>query len=252
VAEDLWKGFRLRSVGGNVTTLKNILTAVRRRDRARPPVHQALRGVSLTVDSGEALGILGRNGSGKSTLLRLLAGIYRPDRGRVLTRGRIASLIELGAGFHLDITGRENILIEGMLLGLSRREVERQLDDIVAFAEVGEYVDQPVRTYSTGMFMRLAFAVATHTDPDILLIDEVLAVGDEAFVLKCYERLGEFRRRGKSIVIVSHDTHSIEHWCDRALWLDEGRVGAAGAPAEVVERYHASQAMPPAGAAEQA
>lgn len=228
----------LLTVSGQRTTFKTLLTSLSPARRSHRPTHAALTDVSFTVGRGQTVGIIGRNGSGKSTLLRLIAGIYRPDLGRILTRGRISSLIELGAGFHQDITGRENVFIEGMLLGLSRRDVRRRLDEIVAFADIGDYLDQPVRTYSTGMFMRLAFAVATHVDPDILLIDEVLAVGDEAFVFKCYERLAEFRASGRSILLVSHDVTSIERWCDRALWIDAGRIAADGTPVEVIARYH--------------
>jgi lipopolysaccharide transport system ATP-binding protein len=243
--EEVSKSFPLQTVSGHHGTLKNLLTSLSPFTRSSGPTHQALDRVTFSVSTGEAVGIVGRNGSGKSTLLRLLAGIYRPDSGQILTRGRISSLIELGAGFHQDITGRENILVEGMLLGLSRREVRRRLDEIVSFAEIGEYLDQPVRTYSTGMFMRLAFSIATHVDPDILLIDEVLAVGDGAFVLKCYERLMEFRAGGKCIILVSHDTASVERWCDRAIWIEKGRLAAEGHPGDVIAQYLGQHAGTP-------
>ena len=236
--EDVSKTFVLRNVERGAATLKAALTDMVRGRRAAPPVHRALQDVSFAVGAGETFGFIGRNGSGKSTLLRLVAGIYRPDAGRVWTRGRVASLLDLGAGFHHDFTGRENVFVEGTILGLSRRQIARRLESIVEFAELGEYVDQPLRTYSSGMFMRLAFAVAIHVDPDVLLVDEVFAVGDEAFVAKCQERIERFRAAGGTILLVSHDLSSIARWCERTLWLHEGRVRAIGPSGEVTRAYH--------------
>jgi ABC-type polysaccharide/polyol phosphate transport system ATPase subunit len=197
----------------------------------------ALQDVSFSVPPGRTYGILGRNGSGKSTVLKLVAGITKPTRGTVKVRGRISALIELGAGFHPEISGRENVYINGIMLGLSKREITRRFDEIVEFAELEEFIDAPVKTYSSGMYMRLGFAVAIHVDPDVLLIDEVLAVGDEGFTHKCLDKFAEFRRRGKTILLVTHALNLVERFCDEALWLDGGRVRAAGDPKRVVGAY---------------
>jgi lipopolysaccharide transport system ATP-binding protein len=197
----------------------------------------ALDGVSFTVAPGETLGVVGPNGSGKSTLLKLLAGILRPTRGSVEVRGRLAALLELGAGFHPEISGRENVEITGLLLGLSRAEIAGRFDAIVRFAGVEEFLDAPVKTYSSGMAVRLGFAIAAHSDPDVLLVDEVLAVGDEAFAHKALEKFSEFERAGKTLVVVSHDLALVAERCRRALWLEHGRLAADGPSAEVVARY---------------
>jgi lipopolysaccharide transport system ATP-binding protein len=198
-----------------------------------------LKDVSFTVGAGRTVGIIGSNGSGKSTLLRLIGGVGRPDRGRIDVRGRIGALLDLGAGFHPDLTGRENAILAGILNGLTRQEVLRRLDAIVDFAEVEEALDNPIRTFSSGMIMRLAFSVAAHTDPEILLIDEVLAVGDIAFQEKCLERIARFRTMGCSILIVSHEHGRIEELCDDAVWLDHGRLMAQGPAADTVRQYSA-------------
>jgi len=197
----------------------------------------ALDGVSVDVVAGRTVGIIGRNGSGKSSLLKLIAGIGKPTSGTVHVSGRVSALIELGAGFHPEISGRENVFINGMMLGLSKAEIGRRFDDIVAFAELGDFIDEPVKTYSSGMYMRLGFAVAINVDPDVLLVDEVLAVGDEAFTHKCLEKFAEFRRRGKTIVLVTHTLDLVTRLCDEALWLDGGRVRAHGDPKRVVDAY---------------
>lgn len=197
----------------------------------------ALDDVSLTVPRGVTLGIIGPNGSGKSTLLKIIAGITRPNRGTVRVNGRVSALIELGAGFHPELSGRENIVINGIMLGLSRREVRERMDDIIRFAELEEFIDNPVRTYSSGMFMRLGFSVSVHVDPDILLVDEVLAVGDEAFAHKCLERMFAFKRAGKTIVLVTHALGLVEELCDVAVWLKKGRIQYVGDPREAVGRY---------------
>jgi lipopolysaccharide transport system ATP-binding protein len=201
---------------------------------------QALSDVSLAVPRGTTLGIVGQNGSGKSTLIRIMAGIYLPDTGRVVTEGRVAALIELGAGFHPEFSGRENIYINGVILGLTRAEIRRRLDEIVQFAGLEAFIDSPVRTYSSGMYMRLGFSVAVHVDPDVLLVDEVLAVGDESFVRKGLEKMEEFRRQGKTIVVAGHDLALVERWCDAAILLEKGRVTAQGDPLEVAAAYRAS------------
>jgi ABC-type polysaccharide/polyol phosphate transport system ATPase subunit len=198
---------------------------------------QALTDVSLRVPAGCTMGLVGRNGSGKSTALKLVAGITKPTTGLVTVRGRISALIELGAGFHPEISGRENVFINGIMLGLTRREIERRFDEIVEFAELKDFIDEPVKSYSSGMYMRLGFAVATHVDPDVLLVDEVLAVGDEGFTHKCLDKFGDFKRRGKTILLVTHSLNLVERFCDEAVWLDAGRKRVEGDPKRVVDAY---------------
>ncbi len=197
----------------------------------------ALRDVSFTVPPGVTYGVIGRNGSGKSTALKLVAGITKPTSGTVAVRGRISALIELGAGFHPEISGRENVFINGIMLGLSKREIAERFDEIVEFAELQDFIDAPVKTYSSGMYMRLGFAVAIHVNPDVLLVDEVLAVGDEGFTHKCLDKFSEFRRRGKTILLVTHSLSVVERFCDEALWLDAGEARAHGDPRRVVDAY---------------
>jgi len=197
----------------------------------------ALNDVSLTVPKGRTLGVIGRNGSGKSTLLKLVAGITKPSTGSVRVDGRVSALIELGAGFHPEISGRENVFINGIMLGLTKREVARRFDEIVEFAEMQEFIDAPVKTYSSGMYMRLGFAVAIHVDPEVLLVDEVLAVGDEGFTHKCLDKFAEFKRRGKTILLVTHSLGLVERFCDEALWLDAGRIKGSGDPKRIVGAY---------------
>jgi lipopolysaccharide transport system ATP-binding protein len=197
----------------------------------------ALRDVSLSVAPGETLGIIGENGSGKSTLLKLISGILEPTAGRVRVEGKVSALIELGAGFHPDLTGRENIYLNGAILGLGRREMARRFDEIVAFAELERFIDTPVKHYSSGMYMRLGFAVAISVDPDILIVDEVLTVGDEAFQRKCLERIADLRRRGTTVIFVSHVLGLVERLCDRAVWLERGVIRAQGDARAVVRDY---------------
>ena len=199
---------------------------------------EALRNVSLLVRQGESLGIIGRNGSGKSTLLRLIVRIYRPTAGVVEVNGSVSPLIELGAGFHPELTGHENVILAGALMGISPSEMRKRLEAILAFAELTEFGEALVKQYSSGMYARLAFAVATEIDPDILLVDEVLAVGDEPFQQKCMERMHHFRRQGKTILFVSHDTGAIQSLCDRVILLHQGQVVADGKPEPVIARYH--------------
>ena len=207
------------------------------RDLQPDETFPALRGVSFTVPKGCTYGIIGQNGSGKSTLLKCVAGITRPNEGTVKVDGRISALIELGAGFHPEISGRENVFINGIMLGLSKREITRRFDEIVEFAELQDFIDAPVKTYSSGMYMRLGFAVAINVDPDVLLIDEVLAVGDQAFTAKCLDKFAEFRRRNRTILLVTHSLDLVERFCDRALWLKQGKTLAEGEPKRVVANY---------------
>jgi ABC-type polysaccharide/polyol phosphate transport system ATPase subunit len=197
----------------------------------------ALRDVSFTVPKGSTYGVIGPNGSGKSTALKLVAGITKPTTGTVRVQGRISALIELGAGFHPEISGRENVFINGIMLGLTKRQIHERFDEIVEFAELTDFIDAPVKTYSSGMYMRLGFAVAIHVDPDVLLVDEVLAVGDEGFTHKCLDKFAEFRRRGKTILLVTHALSLVERFCDEALWLDAGVARSHGDPKRVVSEY---------------
>jgi ABC-type polysaccharide/polyol phosphate transport system ATPase subunit len=198
---------------------------------------RALRGVTFSVPKGCTYGVIGRNGSGKSTLLKCVAGITRPTEGSVTVDGRISALIELGAGFHPEISGRENIFINGIMLGLTKKDIQRRFDEIVEFAEMQDFIDAPVKTYSSGMYMRLGFAVAVHVDPEVLLVDEVLAVGDQGFTHKCLDKFAEFRRRNKSILLVTHSLDLVEKFCDEAHWLDKGQTKGEGDPKRVVAAY---------------
>src|SRR5688500_5316923 len=198
---------------------------------------QALRGVSFKVPKGCTYGVIGRNGSGKSTLLKCVAGITRPTQGEVMVDGRISALIELGAGFHPEISGREDIFINGIMLGLTKKEIYRRFDEIVEFAEMQEFIDAPVKTYSSGMYMRVGVAVAVHVHPEVLLVDEVLAVGDQGFTHKCLDKFAEFRRRNKSILLVTHSLDLVEKFCDEAHWLDHGLTKGEGDPKRVVAAY---------------
>ncbi len=207
------------------------------RDLKPEDAFEALKGVSFDVAAGRTFGIVGRNGSGKSTMLKLIAGIGRPTAGTVRVQGRLSALIELGAGFHPEISGRENVFINGMMLGMTKREIAARFDEIVRFAEIEDFIDAPVKTYSSGMYMRLGFAVAIHVDPEVLLVDEVLAVGDEAFTHKCLDKFAEFRRRGRTVLIVTHSLDMVTRYCDEALWLDGGLVRAQGDPKRVIDAY---------------
>ncbi len=234
------KRFKKRTIRDHHTTLKSeLIRWLKGQKRQTPPAQhiEALRGVDLSVPKGKTMGIIGRNGSGKSTLLKVITGIYAPTSGTVQVNGRISALLELGAGFHPEFSGRENILINGIILGMSRAEVKARMDEIIAFSELGDFIDEPVRTYSSGMYMRLAFSVATHVDPDILLIDEILAVGDAHFSKKSMAKMNEFKRSGRTIVLVTHDLDAVQKWCDVAAWIDGGRVRLVGEPSQVVDQY---------------
>jgi ABC-type polysaccharide/polyol phosphate transport system ATPase subunit len=215
-------------------TLKDVFVS---RGRSAAREVQALRDVSLSVEPGGAVGLVGRNGSGKTTLLRLVSGIIKPTSGRIEASGRIASLLELGAGFHPDFTGRENVYLNGSIHGLSRARVREVMDEIVAFAELEKFIDLPVRTYSSGMYMRLGFSVAAHIQSDVLLLDEVFAVGDEQFQRKCFGKIAEFKNRGGTILFVSHDAQAVERLCDRAVLLRQGQVAFDGSTREAIAAY---------------
>ena len=219
--------------------MQTLKSALLKRDFVPSPESSvpALRNVSFNVARGEAFGVIGRNGSGKSTLLKIISGILKPTTGRVTVDGRVSALIELGAGFHPEITGRENIYINGIMLGLTRRDIDKRFDKIVAFSGVGDSIDQPVKTYSSGMYVRLGFAVAVHVDPDILLIDEVLAVGDEEFSQKCIAKIQEMKARGVTMLFVTHQLDLVRMLCDRAIWLDHGVIESLGDPPRVIDDY---------------
>ena len=235
---DVRKLYRRYGRRRQFATLKSaLLSGSLVRDLRPDESFEALKGVTFDVGAGKTFGIVGRNGSGKSTMLKLVAGIGRPTSGRVEVRGRVSALIELGAGFHPEISGRENVYINGMMLGLTKREVASRFDEIVAFAELEDFIDAPVKTYSSGMYVRLGFAVAIHVDPDVLLVDEVLAVGDEAFTHKCLDKFADFRRRGRTVLLVTHSLDLVTRFCDEALWLDAGLARAQGDPKRVIDAY---------------
>jgi len=243
--ENVSKSFKRYPTRG-YTTLKDLLVRGEWLHRRHSRQHvEALTDVSFSVPEGTVLGIIGPNGAGKSTLLRLVAGIYRPTVGRILIDGRVSALLNLGLGFHPELSGRENIVISGLASGLPRREVKRAFDEIVEFAELEEFIDAPVRTYSSGMYMRLAFSVAVNVDPDILLLDEILSVGDSSFAEKSRARIEEFKKAGRTILFVSHDLQAVEGWCRNVLWLEHGRTAMYGRAADVVgdyrTKYHAAR-----------
>jgi lipopolysaccharide transport system ATP-binding protein len=238
VARELGKRFYRR--GSRPNTLKDLVLS--RFGRQGTTAFWGLRDVSFSITPGRTVGVVGPNGAGKSTLLRLLGGVGRPDSGTVETRGRIGALLDLGAGLEPELTGRENVFLGGIIAGMTRREVARRFDAIVQFAELEAFIDSPLRTYSTGMQMRLAFAVAAHIDPQILLIDEVLAVGDIAFQRKCLERIAQFKQQGCTIVLVSHEPGQISSLCDEVIWLRGGQVAAHGPTTQVLDAYIASMA----------
>ena len=200
----------------------------------------ALENISFEVYRGECIGVIGRNGAGKSTLLGLIAGVLKPDKGEVVVRGRISPLLELGAGFHPELTGRENIILNGVLLGMTKKEVLQKMNEIIKFSELGDFIDQPLRTYSSGMIARLGFSVAAYLDPDILLVDEILAVGDLNFQKKCMKKIESFRKNSVTIVLVSHSTEEMKILCDRVLWIENHRIRAIGNPQEVIRMYEES------------
>ena len=197
----------------------------------------ALENVSFEVYRGECFGVIGRNGAGKSTLLGLIAGVLKQDRGKITVKGRVSPLLELGAGFHPELTGRENIILNGVLLGMTKKEVLKKMQQIIEFSELEEFIDQPIRTYSSGMVMRLAFSVVAHLDPQVLLVDEILAVGDIKFQEKCLRKIEDFRKKGVTIVLVSHNIDQVRNMCDRVMWIENHRVRAIGSAQEVCDLY---------------
>lgn len=228
---------RFRVIHERPDTLRELFAKLLRHE-VRYHDFDAVRSVSLEVPRGQVLGVIGRNGSGKSTLLKIIAGVFRPTSGRVEVEGSLAPLIELGAGFHYELTGRENIMLNGLLMGYSKDQMSSREQSIIDFAEIGEFIDAPVKQYSSGMHTRLAFAVATEVDPDILILDEILAVGDAGFQQKCFARIESFRRAGKTILFVSHSMLQVTEYCDRTILLDKGSIIADGEPAEVVAFYN--------------
>ncbi len=228
--EDVHKNFKLR----HTHSIKETALAAIRRKPLMTDFH-ALDGVSFVISPGESVALLGFNGSGKSTMLKLISGVLTPDSGKVLTRGRVAGLIEVGAGFHPDLSGRENIFLNAAILGMSRKETEARYDEIVAFSEIEQFIDNEVKHYSSGMFLRLAFSVAIHTEMDVLLIDEILSVGDEPFQRKCIARVRELHDQGKTLVIVSHDLNMVSDLCDRGVLLQNGKVRFDGDSKKAVE-----------------
>lgn len=245
---EVTKSFRRVSLSRNYRTFKSFfLESLRNKGKTANGANgekyfKALDNVSLAIPKGGAWGIIGRNGSGKSTLLKLVAGIYRPDSGSIKISGRISALIELGAGFHPEFSGRENVFINASILGMNKKTILEKFDEIVAFAELEDFIDNPVRTYSSGMFMRLGFSVAIHVDPDILLVDEVLAVGDKHFFHKCTDRMENFLKSGKTVLIVSHDLGMVEKWCEGAIFLENGAVKISGKTNMVIDHYLTSVA----------
>src|SRR4029453_2601937 len=232
VVNDVSKRFRLYKEKS--TSLKEGVTRLR---RSVFDEYWALRDVSLEVPTGTTYGLIGHNGSGKSTLLRLMAGIHRPTSGSVAVPGRVSALLELGAGFHPELTGRENVYLNGSILGLGRKAINAKIDEIVEFAGLGEFIDSPVKIYSSGMFVRLGFSVAVHVEPDILIIDEVIAVGDEDFQRRCFDHLYRLRNQGATIIMVTHSLPLVQTMCDNAAWLDHGELRAVGRAPEVVHQY---------------
>lgn len=238
VLRDVSKSFVVRHNPANDLKVR-FLGVFHERHRERREVFWALRDVNLDIEAGETFGLIGANGSGKSTLLSLIAGIFPPTRGEVRSRGRIAPMIELGVGFNPELTGRENVYLNASLNGLTRSEIDRIYPDVLAFSEIADFIDAPLKTYSSGMYMRLGFSIAVHLQPDILLVDEILAVGDAHFQQKCLDTMAEFRRAGKTIALVSHDPALLEARCDRVALLNRGRIETIGDPANVVADYAA-------------
>ena len=237
--ENISKKFRIRNLKTQHTTLKSLLLRKSRFPKGNDLLY-ALKDISTSIERGKTVGIIGHNGSGKSTLLKIISKIYRPDTGRIKVNGRISTLIELGAGFHPEFSGRENVFINGIILGLSKKEIKNRFDSIVEYANLENFIDAPVRTYSSGMYMRLGFSIAVNVEPDILLIDEILAVGDEAFSRKCNDRIEDLQKKGKTLLIVSHDLQAIEKWCDEVIWMNQGMINEIGPPHKVMEKYKKS------------
>lgn len=232
VVEDVYKTFNVYMDKAN--TIKEKLMFFKRNKKEK---REVLKGINLEINKGEAVALIGVNGSGKSTLLKLMTKIIYPNKGKISTNGKLTSLLELGAGFHPDFSGRENIYFNASIFGLTKKEIDERLDSIIEFSELGSYIDNPVRTYSSGMYMRLAFSVAINVDADILLIDEILSVGDQHFQEKCFNKMKELKKEGKTMVFVTHSMESVKNLCDRAVWLYEGKIRMDGNTNEVVDEY---------------
>ena len=232
IVNNVYKNFKL--VYDRPFTLKERLVFW---NKTKTDYHEVLKGINLKIEKGESVALIGVNGSGKSTLLKLMTKIIYPTKGKITTNGKLTSLLELGAGFHQDFTGRENIYFNASIFGLTAAEIDKRVQEIIDFSELGEFIEAPVRTYSSGMYMRLAFSVAINVDADILLIDEILAVGDQHFQDKCFAKLHELKEEGKTIVIVTHSLDPVKKLCDRAVWLSEGKIREDGKIAEVIEHY---------------
>ncbi len=230
--KNLYKDFKINS--DKARTLKEKILFSNRNKVEKISI---LKNITLDIKKGETVALIGTNGSGKSTLLKLMTKIIYPTKGRLITRGKLTSLLELGAGFHPDFTGRENIYFNAAIFGLTKQEIEKRIDEIIEFSELGNFIDNPVRTYSSGMYMRLAFSIAINVDADILLIDEILAVGDQHFQEKCFNKLTELKRSSKTIVIVTHSLDQVEKLCDRAIWIKDGRIEMDDKPKKVIEKY---------------
>ena len=230
---DVYKTFNVYLDKAN--TIKERLLFLFSRNRREK--REVLKGINLNIKKGEVVALIGTNGSGKSTLLKLMTKIIYPNKGNIETYGKLTSLLELGAGFHPDFSGRENIYFNASIFGLTRKEIDKRLEDIIEFSELREFIDNPVRTYSSGMFMRLAFAVAINVDAEILLIDEILSVGDEHFQKKCFEKMKDLKKQGKTMVFVTHNMNAVKQLCDRAVWLYEGKIKMDGSTTEVVDEY---------------
>jgi len=229
------KYYKLINTGGLKSFIFNFFKQVKMYKESR---FKALENINFEVKDGEVVGIIGKNGAGKSTALGLIAGVMKPSVGNVEVKGRIAPLLELGAGFHHDLTGRENIVLNGMLLGMSKKNILNKVDDIIKFSELEEFIDQPIRMYSSGMLSRLGFSIAIQTNPDILLIDEVLSVGDKDFQKKCADKIAEFKNKGITIVFVSHDIASVEQICDKIIWIENHKIRMIGKTSDVIKEYN--------------
>lgn len=233
IVERVYKDFKLFYDKAN--TLKEKILFFKKRDKN--DLLHVLKDINLTINKGETVALIGVNGSGKSTLLKLMSKIMYPNKGNIVVNGKLTSLLELGAGFHPDFSGRENIYFNASIFGLTRKEIDNRVKDIIEFSELKEFIDNPVRTYSSGMYMRLAFSVAINVDADILLIDEILAVGDQHFQEKCYEKMEDLKKENKTIVLVTHSMQAVKEFCDRAIWLSDGKIKMDGQPKKVTDEY---------------
>ena len=233
IVDDVYKTFNVYLDKANTIKEKLLFLFSRNKKEKR----EVLKGINLKIKQGEVVALIGTNGSGKSTLLKLMTQIIYPNKGKITTNGKLTSLLELGAGFHPDFSGRENIYFNASIFGLTKKEIDKRIDDIIEFSELGKYIDNPVRTYSSGMYMRLAFSVAINVDADILLIDEILSVGDEHFQNKCYNKMRELKEQGKTMVFVTHNMSAVKELCDRSVWLYNGEIRMDGDTEEVVNAY---------------